>query len=198
LDVGSGNGNFLKVANDLGFSVTGIEIDPSAVEVSRKLGFDVKVGSLPDTGLASGVFDHITLNHVIEHLHDPQAGLHEIYRLLKHGGRLWLQYPNVDSRGHELYGPAWRGLEPPRHVVMPSLNGIKRMLDNAGFTGLELLKPIGDVEGYFEQSDKIRSTMELAESGKGPIPDAAWSEAETIERKNPEKREHLTLIVYKA
>lgn len=197
LDIGCGNGGFLRLAAQLGYSATGLEIDPSAIQAARSQGFDVVEGMLPDSGLESGQYEQVTLNHVLEHLHDPAAGLREIFRLLKSGGRLWLQFPNIDAFGLEIYGPAWRGLEPPRHLVMPSLAGIKSMLAAAGFADIHLLQPPNAVNSYFRRSDRIRSHLDLPAAQAAPVPDAARRQAQEYERRHPERSEQLTLVAYK-
>ncbi len=63
------------VAARLGYSTKGLEPDEKAVELCRQQGFDVDLGGLPDTGQKGKSFDHVTLSHVLEHLHDPAAAL---------------------------------------------------------------------------------------------------------------------------
>lgn len=197
LDIGCGNGNFLRFAVDLGYAATGLEIDPAAVQTARAHGFDVVEGKLPDSGLESGRFDHVTLSHVVEHLHDPQAGLREIHRLLKSSGRVWLQFPNIDALGHEIYGPAWLGLDSPRHLVLPSLEGMKTMLASAGFVQIRRMKPADAVEGYFLHSDKIKSRMESPAAQAAPVAAAERRKTLKRERRHPERHEQLTLVAYK-
>lgn len=197
LDIGCGNGSFLETASGLGFAATGIEIDSLAVQAARSKGLDVVEGSLPHTGLESERFAHVTLNHVVEHLHDPLAGLREVHRLLKRGGRVWMQFPNIDALGHEIYGPAWRGLEPPRHLVMPSFEGIKRMLVSAQFTDVRLMEPADAVEGYFDRSDEIKRHLNLPEGLAAPVSSARRRKALRYERRHPERHEQLTLAAYK-
>jgi 2-polyprenyl-3-methyl-5-hydroxy-6-metoxy-1,4-benzoquinol methylase len=197
LDIGCGNGGFLRLAAQLGYSATGMEIDPSAIQAARSQGFDVVEGKLPDSGLESGQYEQVTLSHVLEHLHDPAAALYEIFRLLKSGGRLWLQFPNIDAYGLEIYGPAWRGLEPPRHLVLPSQRAIKNMLAAAGFVEIRLLQPLNVVNNYFRRSDKIRSQLDLPAAQAASASDAERRQAREYERRHPERSEQLTLVAYK-
>lgn len=45
------------------------------------------VGDIHDSKLKSGYFDYVLATEVLEHLHDPQRAISEIYRLLKKGGK---------------------------------------------------------------------------------------------------------------
>lgn len=117
LDVGCGNGDFLLRMREVGWSVTGVEPDPSAAEfASTQHGIDVRVGQLEDAAFPDGQFDAIVLSHVIEHVYDPVATLRECRRVLAPGGRIVALTPNARSLGHRLLGRNWRGLEPPRHL----------------------------------------------------------------------------------
>jgi len=197
LDIGCGNGKFLPVATELGFTAIGLEFDLSAAQAVRLAGFEVVEGALPNTGLESESFDHVTLSHVLEHLHDPVAGLREIYRLLKPGGRLWMQFPNIDAYGHEVYGSAWRGLEPPRHLVLPSCEGIKRTLLSVGLVDIELIKSENNVEHYFSESDKILAHFDHNDSRTPVVTESDRIEAVDFEKNHPEANEQLTIIGYK-
>lgn len=197
LDIGCGNGEFLAVARDLGYRVTGIEIDDNAIEVASQTGFDVIKAALPHTSFEANRFQQITLNHVIEHLHDPMASLSEICRLLKPGGRLWIRFPNIDARGHEIYGAAWRGLEPPRHLVMPSYQGAITMLINSGFDRVKMMLAADSVKSYFDKSDKIRQSMEADDKANKKVSKSMRKAASEFERKNPKSHEQLTFVAFK-
>ncbi|HQU15402.1 MAG TPA: class I SAM-dependent methyltransferase [Gammaproteobacteria bacterium] len=133
LDIGCGNGLMLSFARDMGWSARGVELDSDAVAVARSRGLDVKHGDIRVLAHEREAYDMITCSHVIEHVHDPLSLLSDIYRLLKPEGILWLQTPNIDSLGRKRFGPNWRGLEPPRHLVLFSSSSLKQALRNAGF-----------------------------------------------------------------
>ena len=118
LDVGCGDGSFLRVATRCDWHATGLDPDVNAVASCRSNALDVLHGGIERFGAVESRFDVITLNHVIEHVPDPIELLRSCYRLLKLGGQLWLQTPNIDSLGSRRYGRHWRGLEPPRHLVL--------------------------------------------------------------------------------
>src|SRR5204863_7381865 len=69
LDAGCGDGLFLKLARDAGWSVEGIEFSPEgARRSSQRLGRPVTLGDLAAVSGLRGPFDVVTLWHVLEHL----------------------------------------------------------------------------------------------------------------------------------
>lgn len=159
LDIGCGNGEFLMVANRLGYSATGLDMDLSAVAAARRSGLDARSGQLPTTGLLTDSYTQITLNHVFEHLHRPKESLTEIARLLKPGGRLWLSQPNLDAAGRLTFGRYWRGLEAPRHLCLFDPDSLGALLKAAGFRNIKLLPPVPHTEQYFMQSVAMRDGL---------------------------------------
>jgi SAM-dependent methyltransferase len=133
LDVGCGDGKFLVLAQQMGWAVTGLEPDPSAASNTRAKGITVIEGDISALADHVACFDVITCSHVIEHVHDPVAVLQAMHRLLKPGGRLWIETPNINSFGHERYGEHWRGLEPPRHLVLFNVESLSKVLHTIGF-----------------------------------------------------------------
>jgi len=118
LDVGCGNGYFSQIAEFIGWDAVGIDIDSEAVKTANQLGVKAIESNLYNIPFDNESFDVVTMNHVIEHLHEPLTALREVLRVLKPGGMIWLSTPNLNSKAHFRDGSKWRGLEPPRHLVM--------------------------------------------------------------------------------
>ncbi len=133
LDIGCGNGEFFEAAQACGWRIHGLEPDPVAAEIARGRGAVVHVGGLPDTGLGTNAYHAVTLNHVIEHVHDPRLAVEESWRLLRPGGTLWIATPNIQALGYRRFGVHWRGLEPPRHLVLFNPTSLTDLLHRAGF-----------------------------------------------------------------
>lgn len=141
LDVGSGNGAFLEIASAMGWEAVGVEPDPKAVQVSLSRGLRVFPGHIDSLETSDERFDVITMGQVIEHVHSPKNLLATCFRLLKPGGLLWIDTPNLGSAGHGRYGRHWRGLEPPRHLVLFTCESLQLLMERSGFEEVELLPP---------------------------------------------------------
>lgn len=136
LDAGCGNGEFLLRMARAGWEVHGLEPDPVASRVARAAGVPVTVATLEDAALPAGSFDVITMNHVIEHLHDPAAALANIHRTLVTDGLLWIATPNLGSAGHRIFHDRWLHLDPPRHLVLFYPTTLGQLLERSGFRPL--------------------------------------------------------------
>jgi SAM-dependent methyltransferase len=138
LDVGCGSGAFLAQMTALGWRAEGVDPDPVAVASAREAGVRVTQGLLADIDLGeqAAAFDAITLSHVVEHLHHPADDLRRAKLLLRPGGLLWIATPNLDALGFRRFGRHWRGLEPPRHLVLFTRASLERLLRSAGLEPL--------------------------------------------------------------
>jgi 2-polyprenyl-3-methyl-5-hydroxy-6-metoxy-1,4-benzoquinol methylase len=96
MDVGCAFGNFLKLAQDRGWSPCGVELSPYSSEVARRTGgFPVHTGVLCECPQAPGSLDLVTFWDVIEHVVSPAADLRKARELLRTGGRLVLATDNA-------------------------------------------------------------------------------------------------------
>lgn len=168
LDVGCGAGEFLARARRCGWQAQGVEPDPQAVARCRSQGLDVIQGDIAALGDTASRFDLITLSHVIEHVHDPRWVLQQCHRLLRPGGTLWLETPNLLARGHALFGPHWRGLETPRHLVLFNPASLQQALASTGFGEVTWLATPDSLAWTYEQS------LRMAQ-GRPPGDGPAWS-----------------------
>lgn len=105
LEVGCGDGRFLKRAQEAGWQVAGIELSKTAATVARsKYGLNVLNGPIEQVYRELGFepFDIIMMWGVIEHLQNPAENLKVLRSLLKKGGSLVIYTPNADSIFHRL------------------------------------------------------------------------------------------------
>jgi SAM-dependent methyltransferase len=137
LDVGCGDGSFLAEMRTRGWDVTGVEPDGSAAARARAREIRVFEGTIHAVPQEER-FDAVTLDNVIEHVVDPTDTLRESWRRVSEMGRLALLTPNANGLGHAVFGSAWRGLEPPRHLYMFSQATLAAVADRAGIRGATL------------------------------------------------------------
>ncbi len=137
LDIGSGYGFFLKEAESCGWKVLGIESSPDEVDYAREqLGADVldidvqkALASLPGSS-----FDAVTFWHVLEHLERPAAAIRGSKRLLKNGGLLAINSPNLDSAVFRLLKTGWSWIHVPGHLQYFRAKPFSGWLENQGLT----------------------------------------------------------------
>jgi SAM-dependent methyltransferase len=202
LDIGCGNGLALSRARDAGWRVMGIEPDPNAARSAAANGIDIVASDLLELPPRfNGSFERILLNHVIEHIHDPLVALRSCKDLLIPGGELWLETPNIASVGHEEFRADWRGLEPPRHLVIFGLNSLQNLLREAGFSKINISKPRDVLNYMYERSSHIKN-QRIAQSNpsfSSENPENSHSLAELVRRADklissePNRSEFITL-----
>jgi len=198
LDVGCGNCAFLEVAKSCGWSVFGVDPDEKAIAYGLNHGINVKQGGIEQFDGKERLFDVITINHVIEHVHDPVALLKACHRLLKPLGQLWLETPNIDSFGHRDYMEYWRGLEPPRHLVLFSLSSLTKALVDTGFVGIKSKSGLNAQLYMTMASEAIKQGLP-----QGATMSLNWTNHWKM-RKNrileiifPSRQEIMTMVAYK-
>ncbi|MHB8921536.1 MAG: class I SAM-dependent methyltransferase [Halothiobacillus sp.] len=197
LDVGFGNGGFLKLASEMGWHAEGIDFDPKAVAVAKARGLNVRCASAADLSDQNEQFDIITLSHVIEHVHDPITLLKDLYRLLKPGGILWLETPNINSVGAKQFKQSWRGLEPPRHLVLFSPSSLRVSLERAGFQEIRQHWRGLIVFNIFASSSALVNGMNAVNARHNGWPTINETAVELLEMINPNLREFITLAARK-
>ncbi len=98
LDVGCSSGALLHVARDEGFgAVSGVEPGSASAATASAAGFEVHRGFLEVNMLAAESYDVVTMIEVIEHLTNPLEVVRAAHRVLKPGGLLVTNTPNMDS-----------------------------------------------------------------------------------------------------
>jgi SAM-dependent methyltransferase len=134
LDIGCGNGRFLKGLIDKKFCCYGIELPSmSAERASRIQGLNLKLGQLCEDDFGEHFFDVVTMWHVIEHLSMPRKTLQIIGKILKPGGYLMLSLPNIDSFQSRLFKGSWLHLDPPRHLFFFGALDLTKIMKTFGF-----------------------------------------------------------------
>lgn len=200
LDLGCGNGRFLLQMRAAGWQVAGLEPDPAAAAAAVAAGLDVRVGFLDAEVHPEASFDAVTLSHVIEHLHDPVEVLRLCRRVLKPGGRIYVATPNFGGIGLRLYGPNWRGLEPPRHLVLFTPSSLMLAFRRAGLEPAPSAEPRIAALDMFVPSERIRLWPDFAKRPErlpwGRKLMVAWRAglADRAARRDPALGEEIVLL----
>ena len=115
LDVGCGTGAFLENCKEQGWQIVGVEPDAEAARAAiTKLQIDIPT-DLSRLG-RTGLFDIITLWHVLEHIPDLGKTIHQLYERLADNGTLLIAVPNSDSYDAQYFKQYWAAYDVPRHL----------------------------------------------------------------------------------
>jgi methionine biosynthesis protein MetW len=177
LDVGCGDGRQSGLwLREHAARYVGVDISARAVEAARLLGLDAHV--IEDASVLpfeDEAYDVVVCIEVFEHLFEPQRAAREILRVLRPGGHLVAQVPNVAQWWHRgvlavkgrfvPYGDAidepWR--DP--HIRFFTFESLARMLTAEGF---EVLRSEG------ETSSLMCDLPVLRRLDRGPGPVSRW------------------------
>lgn len=147
LDIGCSTGLFLHtMQSKYRWESYGVEINEYAATIAReKHHLNIFLGSLEQASYPAAFFDAVTLWDTLEHLPDPISTLLEIKRIIKSDGVLVVRVPNYDSWDARIFGPAWAGLDVPRHFFVFSRSSLVKLFEKSGFTTPKLNCKIGSM-----------------------------------------------------
>lgn len=137
LDMGCGTGEFLAYLNSRGYQVEGVEPSLKAREqaiATHGLRVLPTLDQLPN----KEHYQAITLWHVLEHMHDLRDTMKRLYALLADRGVLIIAVPDRESWDAQHYGAHWAAWDVPRHLHHFSRKDVTRLLDEHGFSLLEI------------------------------------------------------------
>ena len=125
LELGAGYGVLAWALSLRSRRYTCVDLDRHTFRMLRRdLGQAGLVADIHRLPFGDGAFNSVVANNVLEHLYDPLAGLSEIRRLLRPGGRLFALLPfDALNSHHELPAHLWKLDEP----------GLRKALVAAGF-----------------------------------------------------------------
>jgi 2-polyprenyl-3-methyl-5-hydroxy-6-metoxy-1,4-benzoquinol methylase len=135
LEIGCGQGDFLRLAADRGLAVTGIEYSQhSAAVAARRVGTSgrVIVGDISAMTSSEERFDFIVFADVLEHVRDPRSFLRHVHALLAPGGVAVAVVPSLDSLSARLMGSSWAEFK-LEHLWYFSTANLMRLFHQEGF-----------------------------------------------------------------
>jgi len=131
LDVGCGDGSFLRAAVKRGWRGVGTELGASELQDAN---FEI-YADLKDVTAKYGneSFDAVTMWHTLEHFRNPPAILREVSALLARDGVLLVAVPNARGWQARIFGKFWFHLDVPRHLFHFSSKSLDKLLEQSGF-----------------------------------------------------------------
>jgi len=144
LDVGCAVGFFMRAAREMGWQVKGVELSPWAAGVAReKYGLDVVNSSFEEADLPAESFDAVTLWQVLEHCASPAAVMRKSLALLRSGGIVALEVPDVSCGAARRNLLTWEYVEPGEHLFHFSPDTLTQLLTSVGFRDVTVLRSGG-------------------------------------------------------
>lgn len=139
LDLGCGEGGFLKICQEKGWSGFGIDISAYALKKARKkvkakfLKADLTKETLP---YPDQFFEAVVSFDLVEHLENPDLVLQEARRVLKKDGLLFFTTPNGGYWPAGFFGHFVT--DDPTHVNLRDEEYWQKKLKKAGFTKIKV------------------------------------------------------------
>jgi len=139
LDVGCGDGRILDVLAREGLSparLEGMEMNGIAVALARAKGYEVAELNFNDFEPAAWgrCYDLLVCHQVIEHLRSPRQALAKMRALLRPGGVVSLETPDVMGWDARLFRPRhWGGYHFPRHFHLFNTTALVELLQQEGY-----------------------------------------------------------------
>jgi SAM-dependent methyltransferase len=136
LEIGCGEGHFLRQAKAAGYDVAGVEAHPEkAASVSRSMGVEVRCGLFEELEFPHK-YDVIYHCDLLSHFPEPVAALEKMRSMLKPSGVLAFEVGTL-AQIHPVWY-RWIGvIGYPRHRWLYSERSLHRLLDLAGLRVLK-------------------------------------------------------------
>lgn len=157
LDVGCGTGDFLQVAKEYNWTVSGIEPNEKARVVANQKTDNAVFEIKHLLTFEPNSFDVITLWHVLEHLPKLETHISIFESLLKPNGHLVIAVPNFKSYDANHYNHFWAAFDAPRHLWHFSQTAISRLVERKNMTVVKTVPMIFDAYYVSLLSEKYKN-----------------------------------------
>lgn len=112
------------------------------------------------------MFDLIMMHHSFEHMEDPHQVLKACYEKLNPGGKLLVRCPVADSEVWREKGELWVQLDAPRHLIIPTVRGLKSKAESLGFVLDEVEFDSSDFQFWGTTLYEQGETLQQSKVGK--------------------------------
>ena len=139
VDIGCSIGLFLNTAASFGFEPYGYDVNKINLKKAKKF---FAINALPDNYLEDkkhkNLFDVATMWDVLEHLKDPVEYLSKLKYIVKPGGLLVVQCPNMESYEFLKFGNKWNWLTPGDHLQFFTPTTLTKVVAAGGFIPIKV------------------------------------------------------------
>ena len=151
VDIGCGDGRLLDILKNScppGWRYHGIDWSEAAIARVRRKGYDGRSGDVSRIDLSDweGKFDLAVTHQLIEHVRDPRELLAKIRCILKPGGMLSVETPDIDAWDFRLLSRRyWAGYHIPRHFYIFDKKNFSQLAREVGFevvSTVSLVNPV--------------------------------------------------------
>lgn len=132
-DIGTGWGHFLYAAKRNSFSASGVEMSELMHHYAvNDLCLNVTNANFFELEIPENSYDVVTMWDVLEHLNEPNKAIKKAYKILKPGGYIFLQVPQIDSFVAKRQKENWTMLS-IEHISYFSKETITKFLNSNNF-----------------------------------------------------------------
>jgi len=133
LEIGAGNGVFLREARAAGWDASALEADPvQAGRIRENLGIPCETRT---DAFADQTFDAVYHRNVLSHLDDPVQAFHQVHARLAPGGVHVFEtgnFADLDADAHDLVRRT-EGYQLPVHLAFFGERSVRILLEKTGF-----------------------------------------------------------------
>lgn len=160
LEIGCGTGEFLFLARESGWNVSGFE--PSSIACAyakQKFGLNlINTFWSPYYPGMSQVFDAVVFWHVLEHIPNPVTFLEEVKTVLKPSGLLFFSVPNQKSYKNTIYGNTCPIYTEPDHFFHYSAGNLSLLVERASLKAITI----------FSREDPLELAIDIDDNRQKP------------------------------
>jgi len=141
LDIGCAKGFLLNAAKKAGWEAYGLDIsEPAAAIARKKFGLDVFTGSIESAPYKNEFFDVVCAFDYLEHVRNPCKALRKMSAMLRKGGTLVIEAPNIESIYYKMTGKYWSVFN-PFHIYHFTPKTLSAMMKKSGLEPVKITTP---------------------------------------------------------